>query len=140
MMTRTAIWIAAGALAVVGCASLAPRGRIAGPAVTDDGVRFVFFSPTAHRVQLAGSWPDNNWARGDGPVGEANIGLMADDDGDGIWEITVNLPAGRHQYLFRLDEATWAVDPGNPVQVEAGPVGRASELVLVARGPRLEIR
>lgn len=133
-------WLAAAALAAAGCASLAPRQRIAGPVVADDGVRFVFFAPTAHRVQLAGSWPENNWAQGDGPVGEADIGLMSDDDGDGLWEILVTLPAGRHQYLFRVDEATWAVDPGNPVQVDAGPAGRASELVLVARGSEMEIR
>lgn len=108
--------------------------------MNDGGVRFVYFAPSAHRVQLGGSWPENNWTRGDGPAGEADIGLMQDDDGDGIWEITVVLPAGRHQYLFRVDEATWALDPGNPVQVDAGPAGRASELVLVARGHEMEIR
>jgi 1,4-alpha-glucan branching enzyme len=129
------------AAATVGCASLAPRARVAGPVATDTGVRFVYFAPTAHRVQLAGSWPENNWARGDGPVGEADIGLMADDDGDGLWEIVVVLPAGRHQYLFRVDEATWQLDPGNPEQVEAGPAGRASQLVLVDRGESgMEIR
>jgi len=133
-------WIAAMALFSAGCASLAPRARIAGPVAGGDGVHFVYFAPSAHRVQLAGSWPENNWARGDGPVGEADIGLMADDDGDGLWEVTVALPAGRHQYLFWVDEATWALDPGNPVQVEAGPAGRASELVLVARGAEMEIR
>jgi hypothetical protein len=133
--------VAVAAVAVcAGCASLAPRARIAGPEVDGNGVRFVYFAPTAHRVQLAGSWPENNWARGDGSVGEANIGLMADDDGDGLWEITVLLPAGRHQYLFWVDEATWGLDPGNPVQVAAGPAGRASELVLVARGTEMEIR
>jgi 1,4-alpha-glucan branching enzyme len=123
-----------------GCASLAPRSRAPGPVAGDDGVRFVYFSPAAHRVQLAGSWPENNWAQGDGPSGEADVGLMADDDGDGLWEIVVALPAGRHQYLFRVDEATWELDPGNPRQVAAGPAGRASEVVLARRGDRLELR
>ncbi len=108
--------------------------------MTDDGVRFRFFAPTAHRVQLAGSWPENNWAHGDGSVGEADIGLMSDDDNDGIWEIVVALPAGRHQYLFWVDEVSWRLDPGNPEEVEGGPAGRASELVVTARGDRLEIR
>ncbi|MDH4036342.1 MAG: hypothetical protein OEX18_03450 [Candidatus Krumholzibacteria bacterium] len=139
-MTVRPGWLVVAALVAAGCASLAPRSRIAGPVSEGDGVRFVYFAPTAHRVQLAGSWPENNWARGDGSVGEANIGLMADDDGDGMWEITVPLPEGRHQYLFWVDEATWALDPGNPVQVEAGPAGRASEVVLVARGAEMEIR
>ncbi len=139
-MTVRPGWLVVAALVVAGCASLAPRSRIAGPVSEGAGVRFVYFAPTAHRVQLAGSWPENNWARGDGSVGEANIGLMADDDGDGMWEITVSLPEGRHQYLFWVDEATWALDPGNPVRVEAGPAGRACEFVLVARGAEMEIR
>jgi 1,4-alpha-glucan branching enzyme len=127
-------------LGVTGCASLAPRARIAGPATTEAGVRFVFFAPTAHRVQLGGSWAENNWARGDGAAGEANIGLMQDDDGDGMWEIVVALPAGRYQYAFWVDELTWQVDPGSAEQVDAGPGGRASQLLLVARGTEMEIR
>jgi 1,4-alpha-glucan branching enzyme len=124
----------------VGCSSLAPRTRATLPAVADDGVRFRFFAPTAHRVQLAGSWPENNWAKGDGSVGEADIGLMADDDADGTWEIVVPLAAGRYQYLFWIDEATWSLDPGNAEEVEAGPQGRASEIVVVVRDGRLEVR
>src|SRR5947207_13514128 len=76
-------------LLLSGCASLAPRSRVPGPAMTGDGVRFRFFAPSAHRVQLAGSWPENNWARGDGPSGEAEIGLMQDEDKDGVGEIGV---------------------------------------------------
>ncbi len=122
------------------CATLAPRARAPRPEVTPDGVRFRFFAPAAHRVQLGGSWPENNWAHGDGAVGEANIGLMEDDDGDGTWEIVVALPTGRHQYAFWVDEATWQLDPGNPEQVDGGPGGRASQLVIVDRGGALEIR
>ncbi|HEX5132818.1 MAG TPA: hypothetical protein VFX92_10055 [Candidatus Krumholzibacteria bacterium] len=133
-------WLIVLALSAAGCASLAPRSRAPGAQAGETGVRFVFFAPSAHRVQLAGSWPENNWARGDGPAGEADIGLMSDDDNDGLWEIEVALPAGRHQYLFWVDEATWELDPGNPQQVDAGPAGRASELVLVRRGDRLELR
>lgn len=127
-------------LVLSGCASLASRTRAVGPAVVDDGIRFRFFAPAAHRVQLAGSWPENNWAQGDGSVGEANIGLMADDDADGTWEIVVPLPAGRYQYLFWIDEATWSLDPGNPEEVEAGPEGRASEFVVVVRNGQREVR
>ncbi len=125
---------------VTACAQLASRTRAAGPAATDAGVRFRYFAPPAHRVQLAGSWPENNWARGDGSVGEADIGLMSDDDNDGVWDVVVPLSAGRYQYLFWVDEATWALDPGNPEEVEAGPQGRASEVVVVIRGGKAEIR
>jgi 1,4-alpha-glucan branching enzyme len=123
-----------------GCASLAPRARASGPALTTEGVRFRFFAPSAHRVQLAGSWPENNWARGDGSAGEADVGLMQDDDNDGVWEIVVALEPGRYQYLFRLDEATWRLDPGNPAEVDAGPARRASELIVVERGGSTEVR
>lgn len=122
------------------CASLAPRSRAPGPLVTADGVRFRFFAPSAHRVQLAGSWSENNWARGDGPSGEADVGLMQDDNNDGVWEIVVPLSPGRYQYLFWLDEATWELDPGNPAEVDAGPAGRASEVLVVERSGSMEVR
>jgi 1,4-alpha-glucan branching enzyme len=140
MRRRSSIAIVACAALVFGCASLAPRTRAGGPIVADDGVRFRFFAPTAHRVQLAGSWPENNWAQGDGSAGEANVGLMTDDDNDGLWEIVVALDAGRYQYLFWVDEATWSLDPGNPEEVEAGPEGRASEILLIVRDGKREIR
>jgi 1,4-alpha-glucan branching enzyme len=142
MRTFSMLWfgVAAAAVIAAGCASLAPRTRAVLPSAEASGVRFRYFAPSAHRVQLAGSWPENNWARGDGPVGEADIGLMSDDDGDGMWEVVVALPAGRHQYLFWIDEAQWSLDPGNPEEVNAGPQGRASEIVLVSRDGRLEVR
>lgn len=124
----------------VSCASLAPRSRAPGPMITGEGVHFRFFAPSAHRVQVAGSWPENNWARGDGAVGEADVGLMTDEDNDGVWEIVVPLAAGRYQYVFWLDEATWQLDPGNPSEVDAGPARRASELLVVERGGALEVR
>ncbi len=141
---RTGLAVIAGALLLAGllagCASLASRTRAAGPMVVDDGIRFRYFAPTAHRVQLAGSWPENNWAQGDGSVGEADIGLMTDDDNDGNWELIVPLPAGRYQYMFWVDEATWALDPGNPEEVKAGPQGRASEVLVVVRDGKREVR
>ena len=96
------------------CASLAPRTRATGPSSLENGVQFRFYAPTAQSEQQAGSWPENNWAKGDGAVGEANIGLMSDDDDDGTWEIVVPLAAGRYLYLFWVVEATWSLDPGNP--------------------------
>jgi len=122
------------------CASLAPRSRAPGPAIEDGGIRFRFFAPSAHRVQLAGDWPENNWAQGDGAVGEADIGLMTDDDNDGTWEIVVALGPGRYRYLFRVDEVSWRLDPGNPSEVEGGPARRASELLVVERSGKLEVR
>jgi hypothetical protein len=132
--------VAAGLLLAIGCSYLAPRDRAAGPAVVDGGVVFRYYAPTASRVQLAGDWPENNWARGDGSAGEADIGLMSDDDGDGLWEITVALGPGRYHYIFWVNETTWRVDPGNPEEVSGGPAGTASLLTVFMRNGKLEMR
>jgi hypothetical protein len=137
---RTGIALTIALLLFGGCAYLAPRERVAGPAVDGDGaVVFTFYAPAATRVQLAGDWPENNWARGDGSAGEADIGLMS-DDGNGLWTIAVQLDPGRYRYLFWVDEARWHLDPGNPEDVAGGPGGRASLLTLFRRGGRLEMR
>jgi 1,4-alpha-glucan branching enzyme len=127
-------------LAMAGCGYIAPRKLGSGPAVVEDGVVFTFYAPSARRVQLAGDWPGNNWARGDGSVGEADIGLMSDADSDGIWEITVALPPGRYKYLFWVDELSWHLDPGSPEEVAGGPTGSCSQVILYSDSDRLEIR
>jgi len=128
------------AVCSAGCSYFAPRKNAGGPVVGEDGVTFRFYAPVAGRVQLAGDWPENNWARGDGSVGEADIGLMEDKNGDGIWEITVPLPPGRYRYLFWVDENTWHLDPGNPEEVTGGEGRKCSQIILVSRNDRLEIR
>lgn len=125
---------------ISGCGYLATRGKVTGPRVVDGQVAFRFYAPGARRVQLAGDWPQNNWARGDGSVGEANIGLMEDSDGDGVWEIRIALPAGRYCYLFWVDELSWYTDPGNPEEVRGGPARICSQLVVRHQNGRLEIK
>ena len=125
---------------VAGCGYLAPRRLSYGPAVKDDGVLFRFYAPAARRVQLAGNWPENNWGRGDGSAGEANIGLMEDKDGDGVWEISVALRPGRYKYLFWVDENNWDLDPGNPEEVSGGPTGTCSQVILYRDHDQMEIR
>lgn len=123
-----------------GCMYLAPRRITEGPTPDGDHVMFRFYAPTARRVQIAGDWPGNNWARGDGSVGEANVGLMDDKNADGVWEIRVALPAGRYRYLFLVDENTWHTDPGNPEEIPGGPAQVCSQIVLHMSNHRLEIR
>lgn len=132
-MWRTFVTVAllCGVLgAACGCSYLAPRRVARGPRADGETVAFYYFAPTARRVQLAGDWPQNNWARGDGDVGVANVGLMDDGDGDGVWEIRVVLPPGRYRYLFWVDENTWHLDPGNPEEVPGGPAGVSSQLLV----------
>lgn len=133
------LFVGLAVAATAGCSYLAPRGRAPGPEITPEGVRFRYYAPEAIRVQLAGGWPENNWARGDGSVGEADIGLMTVDSG-GMWEIVVPLGPGRYQYLFWVDENTWHLDPGNSDHVTGGPRNKACLLVIFMRDGKLEIR
>ncbi len=111
-------WLApaiAGAAAVLAVVAVVGPGRLApGPAsaprpVASAGdepldrvaVRFEVAAPGARRVELVGSF--NDWRPGeivlDGP------------DAAGRWTATVELPAGRHEYLFLVDGKQWVTDP-----------------------------
>ncbi|RKZ30078.1 hypothetical protein DRQ36_06765, partial [bacterium] len=64
------------------------------------------YSPNiaARTVNLAGTF--NSWSSDATP--------MSDTDGDGTWEITLDLPDGEYQYKFVVDGDVWVQDPGNP--------------------------
>jgi 1,4-alpha-glucan branching enzyme len=134
------ILILIGCVLLAGCSYFAPRTQATGPEAEEAQVVFTFYRPSAKRVQLAGDWPENNWARGDGAVGEVNIGLMSSEKGDGMWAIKVPLRPGRYRYLFLVDEVSWHTDPGNPEEVEGGPAGRCSQIVVYSRSNQLELR
>lgn len=72
-------------------------------------VTFHFDPPTENfsQVFIAGTF--NGW--------QNNQQQMTDADGDGVYEVTIDLPAGNHQYKFVLD-ADWGkafTDPDNPL-------------------------
>jgi 1,4-alpha-glucan branching enzyme len=124
-----------GAIALLisldGCVGLSfVKRRLPPPYRTPGGVLFQFEAPSAQRVQLAGSWPENDWLRGQAQTGSYLIGLMSDEDHDGIWQIVVDIPPGRHQYKFVIDEKTWKEDPNNPQRVDDGYGGSNSLLVV----------
>jgi 1,4-alpha-glucan branching enzyme len=141
-MRRSGLVVASVVLVVLftGCSYFLPRRHALGPAVDGDQVVFRYYAPSARRVQVAGDWPGNNWARGDGRAGEANIGLMDDGDGDGVWERAIALPPGRHRYLFLVDENTWHTDPANPEEIEGGPARLCSFVLVRRNGDKLELR
>lgn len=64
-------------------------------------VLFELRAPAARSVELLGSF--NAWQTGtirlDGP------------DGSGHWTTTLELPAGRHEYIFLVDGRQWVADP-----------------------------
>lgn len=83
-------------------------GGTRGPAVAKqpDGsaqVTFRFTASPGQRVTLAGSF--NGWSKDATP--------MQDPDGDGTFEVTLPLGAGRHTYKFVVDGDRWVPDPQN---------------------------
>lgn len=98
-----------GALMVLGgiglgrnfAAADAPGVAAAPAADTVHVVRFVFSAPGARTVTLAGDF--NGWSREATPL--ENV------DGQGLWSVTLPIPAGRHEYAFVIDGERWAADP-----------------------------
>jgi 1,4-alpha-glucan branching enzyme len=111
-----------------GCSSMNfVKRRLPPPTRGPGGVTFRFFSPSAQRVQLAGSWPENDWLRGLAQTGGVNIGLMEENPaGSGTWVLTVKLPPGRYQYKFVVDGVNWKEDPNNPQWTDDGYGGHNS--------------
>ena len=83
-----------------------------GPNMTPDGVVFNF-KPVLKpdRIYLAGSF--NNWNPADPKF------VVKDEDGDGIFSITVKLQPGTYQYKFVAD-GKWIKDPASPDAVGDG--------------------
>jgi hypothetical protein len=83
-----------------------------GPNQTPDGVVFNFKpGMKPDRLYLAGNF--NNWNPADAKF------VVKDEDGDGIYSITVKLQPGTYQYKFVAD-GKWIKDPDSP---EAAPDG-----------------
>mgnify|MGYP001827593694 FL=1 len=73
------------------------------PAQTRGQVRFhcELHAPGADNVELLGTF--NNWKMGD---------IVLDGpDASGHWTATVELPEGRHEYIFLVDGERWVADP-----------------------------
>lgn len=117
------------AAACLSCAAVFER-RVDSPEARDGAAVFRLRSASARTVQVAGDWPGNNWARGDGEAGEVLVGLMRGPGKDGIWELEVVLEPGRYRYRFLVNESLWMLDPENPRIVDDGRGGKANLLVM----------
>jgi 1,4-alpha-glucan branching enzyme len=71
--------------------------------VATDQVSFHFelHAPDASRVELLGTF--NDW--------QAGQIVLRGPDASGHWEASVDLPAGRHEYVFLVDGKEWIADP-----------------------------
>ncbi len=79
-------------------------------------ILFQYENKAANHVNLAGNF--NGWAgTKEYDRFDPSIGIMHDNDGDGIWETVAPLPAGRYQYKFVIDHgASWVLDPNHPLK------------------------
>jgi len=68
-------------------------------------VKFTYEDPNAKQVYLAGDF--NDWNQTSTPLEKKS---------ERLWEITLDLPAGKYEYKFIVDGA-WMNDPKNPVKV-----------------------
>jgi 1,4-alpha-glucan branching enzyme len=72
------------------------------PAPSDSiTVHFALHAPGAQTVELLGDF--TGWETG-------RIRLRG-PDGSGHWTADVELPAGRHEYIFLVDDRQWVTDP-----------------------------
>lgn len=83
-------------------------------------VRFLLKAPEASKVSLAGDF--NDWS--------VEQTALSDEDGNGIWTVTVPLQPGRYQYKFLLDGKKWVVEPDAPAYQSDGFGGKNSLLVI----------
>lgn len=89
-----------------------------GPRITTS---FSLDAPNARQVYLAGEMTD--W-------GNEKIAMMKGRDG--VWRVSLGLPAGQWVYKFVVDDK-WIEDSGNPLSDKDGQGGRHS-FVLVGNG------
>jgi len=130
---RACIWLAIGLLAVLAsaCSLDIVKRRLAAPHPVEGGILFQYEAPAATVVTLAGNWEGNWW----GGTASSNarydnsIGRMENPDGDGIWTRIEDLPPGRYQYKFVIDNNTWNTDPNNPSTAQEG--GFTNSLLVV---------
>ena len=111
--------------------ALPPREARAGRQVRFESVTFGYRDnlvlpgldldiPAGQTVALVGDF--NSWNVGATPL-EAT-------ERDGIWTVTVPLPAGRHEYAFVVDGVRWMPDPNAP-RAGTADFGPANSVVTV---------
>ncbi|MBI2571358.1 MAG: hypothetical protein HYV63_30495 [Candidatus Schekmanbacteria bacterium] len=102
-------------------------------------VTFRFRPPAGTQsVQLAGSF--NGWANTEhGAFKQDEAYLLKDGGADGLWILTIDLPAGDYPYKFVLDGHVWMADPEADAYVNDG-FGGHNGVIFVGRSvPRTPV-
>lgn len=101
--------------ALFNCSSMLSiiKEKLPPPHKVEGGVLFRIDSPAATTVNIAGPW--NDWCGSASASGrfDPTIDALKDENEDGIWEIVLKLPPGRHIYKFIIDQNDWITDPSN---------------------------
>ena len=116
---RPVVWLAAAAAVLMLATSLTTIALMR-PRMGDQvEVHLVLEAPAAQSVSVVGDW--NAW--------EPGAQHLVDSDGDGKWEITIQVESGgEYRYQFIVDEESWISDPAAPLQVHDGFGGTNSIL------------
>lgn len=101
---------------LAGCVSPAPMRH---PVPVAGGILFRLEAPGARQVTLVGTF--NDWNPSASP--------LRAPAGDGIWEVIVPVPRGRHLYMFVVD-GEWRTPPDAPHLLDDG-FGRRNGLLIV---------
>lgn len=99
-----------------------PSATARGPQITPKGVRFNF-KPDGKPGELFLAGTMNSW----NPANKDY--LLKDEDGDGIYSITLQLAPGTYQYKFVID-GTWTKDPYSPAAEPDGFGGQNGKFVV----------
>ena len=89
-------------------------------------IRFTFADPKADSVALIGTF--NLWS--------PDRNVMHMDRKDGVWEVEVELPAGRHEYSFLVDGRKAVPDPQAMFTKDDG-FGNRNSIIIVENGSRI---
>jgi hypothetical protein len=103
-----------------------PSATAPGPQITPAGVVRFNFQPQGRvkKIYLAGNF--NGWNPSNDDY------LLSDEDGDGIYSITINLEPGTYQYKFVID-SRWTKDPNSPGSHPDGFGGQNGKFEVPAR-------
>jgi hypothetical protein len=81
-------------------------------------VEFFYFDSRARKVSVVGSF--NQWS--------PDAHLM-EKNGD-RWSVEVQLPPGRYEYAFLIDDRVWKADPSSLVKEKSG-FGASNSILIV---------
>jgi len=116
---RRIVWLAAAAAVLVLATSLTTIAVMRPRLGNQVEVHLVLEAPTARSVSVVGDW--NAW--------EPDAQRLVDSDGDGKWEITIQVErGGEYRYQFIVDGEDWISDPAAPLQIQDGFGGTNSVL------------